>query len=88
MALRNWRTLPGQGNRWQSSMASGEIRLRRRLCLAVNCSKKLLDQERDVFRPLAQRGHGDGHNLQAVEQVLAELARCHGLVADVYWWRR
>ena len=33
-----------------------------------------LDQQRNVFRPLPQRRHYNRHNLQAIEQILAESA--------------
>ena len=59
MALRSWRTLPGQGKRWHSCSASADIRLRRRLCLAVKLLEEPFDQQRNVLRPLAQRRHDE-----------------------------
>ena len=42
--------------------------------------EEALDQQRNVLGPLAQRRHDDGHDLQPVKQVLAELARRHRLL--------
>src|SRR5207249_5425783 len=45
---------------------------------------EVLDEERDVLAPLAERRHVDGHDVQAVVEVLTELARPHrALEVDV-----
>jgi hypothetical protein len=38
----------------------------------------VLDEERDVLAPLAQRRHVEGHHVEPVVEVLPELARAHG----------
>jgi hypothetical protein len=43
------------------------------LVLGRELLEEPLDQQRNVLRPLPQRRHDNRHNLQAVEQVLAEL---------------
>src|ERR1017187_5960781 len=50
------------------------------LMLRRELLEETLDQQRDVLRPLAQRRHDNRHDLQAVEEVLAELALRHRLL--------
>ena len=69
MTLRSSRTLPGQGRRDSQSMASSSKRSLR---------GRLLDEGerelRDVLGALGEGGHGDGDDVQAIEEVLAEAA--------------
>ncbi len=39
--------------------------------------QEVLDQQRDVAAPLAERRQGDGHDVEPVEEVLAEAALAH-----------
>ena len=39
----------------------------------------MIDEQRDVFQPLAQRGHLDRHHVEPVEEVLAKAAGGDGL---------
>ena len=41
--------------------------------------KQVRDQRQDVVRPVAQRRHVDVHDVEAIEQVLAEPPGGHGL---------
>ena len=41
---------------------------------AQNSARKYAASSRDVLAPLAQRGHADRHDAQAIEEILAELA--------------
>ena len=41
--------------------------------------EEMIDQQRDVFEPPAERGHLDRHHVQPVEEVFAKPARGHGV---------
>ena len=43
---------------------------------------EVIDEQRDVFGPLAERRHGDREHIQPVPQVRPEPARAHLLVED------
>src|SRR5213594_539444 len=47
------------------------------VALARRLTHEVLDQVRDVLPPLAERRHADRHDVQAIVEVLAELARPH-----------
>ena len=80
MTLRSCRTLPGHGKRWQSCSASADIRLRRRLCLAVNCSKNRSISSGMSSARSRNGGMTIGTICKPVEQVLAELPAGHRLL--------
>src|SRR2546428_286597 len=54
------------------------------VALARGLPDEVLDEERNVLAPLAERRHVDRHDVQAIVEVLTELARPHrGLEVDV-----
>ena len=66
-ALISCRTLPGQAYRSSACMARSSI--------SQPGTQEVLHQQRDVAHPLAQRGQLQRHHVDAVVQVLAEIAR-------------
>ena len=79
MAFSSSRTLPGQ--RWPTSRrrASAESGRSGTPLAAAYLLDEVLGQGQDVARPLAQRRQAQVHDVQAVEQVLAERPVAHGL---------
>jgi hypothetical protein len=57
------------------------------LLRAQKSSRKYSAMGTDILRPLAQRGHADGHHAHAVVQILAKLALRHQ-PSGRDWWRR
>ena len=57
------------------------------ICSAVLLQEEV-DQERDVLAPLAQRRQVDRDDVEAVVEVLAEVARRRSAARGRGWWRR
>ena len=66
------------------SIAAVSIDLWPRPALAA-CTQEVADQIADVLQPLAQRRHAERHDVQAVEQVLAEQALLDLRSSDSRW---
>ena len=65
------RTLPGQSDRTSCSSASSSMPSTRQARSRV-LAQEVLDEQRDVLAPLAQRRNLDAHHVQAVEEIRAE----------------
>ena len=72
MMLRSWRTLPGQSCAWSAAIASSEMRRRRHPPLGGEAGEEMADQLGNVLAPLAQRREAHRHDVEPVEQILAE----------------
>ena len=48
------------------------------IALAGDLAHEVLDEDRNVVAPLAERGHVDGHHVQAIEEIVAERPLAHG----------
>ena len=76
----SWRTLPGNANSMSALSASSDsvfgstARSRPLFC------RKWRDERTDVLRPLAQRRQAQAHDVQAMQQVLAEQSLAHALL--------
>ena len=82
------RTLPGQWYRSSAASAPEDEVSHRFAELSRVLRQEVAGQRRHVFPPLAERGHGDWHHVEPVEEVLPEPARPPPPAAGLRWWRR
>ena len=78
MMFSSSRTLPGQWKSISLRSASGEMPLMSFPDSLAKRARKRFDQVGDVFLVLAQRRDVDGHDVQAVVEILAEGALFEG----------
>ena len=71
MVFSSSRMLPGHWYSASASIASGEMRL----AAGVELLEEVRDEQRDVAGALAQRRQRDRHDVEPVEEVLAERRR-------------
>ena len=77
MQFSSSRMLPGQSYARNASRASAEIRSDGFFKLARELLEEEVAERVDVFAARAQRRHGDGKDVDAEEEVLAEAALFH-----------
>ena len=74
MRLRSSRTLPGQWYWRRAARASSVISTWGRPYCAAELLEEFVDEKRDVFLAVAQRRDKEGDDVEAIEEVFAEVA--------------